>query len=272
MSDTIENDYVLGTDDEEIARLGLQHRVWRPRVLGTWRRAGFRAGQTILDAGSGPGFASLDLADIVGPDGRVIAVERSRRFLDALASESSRRGLANITPIEGDLDTLSLPRAGVDAVWCRWVLAFVIKPRSVLQKLADVLKPGGTLVLHEYFEYGTWRMTPPVRELEEFVTLVMTTWREARGEPNIGVHIPRWLHQMGLRIESTTAIVEAAAPGTPYWEWLNAFIVSGLGRLTALNAVDGTRASEIRHAISRAAALESRMITPGVLEILATKV
>jgi hypothetical protein len=33
----METDYVLGTDDGEIARLALQHQVWRPRVLRAWR-------------------------------------------------------------------------------------------------------------------------------------------------------------------------------------------------------------------------------------------
>ena len=73
-----EKDYVLGTNAEEISRLGLQHRVWRPRALDAWRRAGFRAGQVILDIGAGPGYAALDLAEIVGPTGKVIALERSR--------------------------------------------------------------------------------------------------------------------------------------------------------------------------------------------------
>ena len=34
------DDYLLGTRDDEIERLGLQHRVWRPQVLACWRRAG----------------------------------------------------------------------------------------------------------------------------------------------------------------------------------------------------------------------------------------
>ena len=40
MSSSSDRDYVLGTHDEEIARLGLQHRVWRPMVLECWYRAG----------------------------------------------------------------------------------------------------------------------------------------------------------------------------------------------------------------------------------------
>src|SRR5262249_55936375 len=60
MTPAAERDYVLGTHDAEIARLGLQHRVWRPRVLDAWRRAGLTSGWTAVDVGCGPGYASLD--------------------------------------------------------------------------------------------------------------------------------------------------------------------------------------------------------------------
>ena len=77
-------DYVLGTHDEEIARLGLQHRAWQSRALAAWRKADFGSGQTVLDVGCGPGFATLDLAEVVGRDGRVLAIDKSERFLDYL--------------------------------------------------------------------------------------------------------------------------------------------------------------------------------------------
>src|SRR5215475_13462482 len=95
-----DKDYILGTHDEEISRLALQHRVWRPRALDAWQRAGFTVGQTLLDLGCGPGSAALDLAEIVGPSGSVIAVDRSRRFLDALEAGRTRRGLGNIQALE----------------------------------------------------------------------------------------------------------------------------------------------------------------------------
>jgi len=119
-----ERDYVLGTRDDEIARLGLQHRVWRPRALDAWRRAGFSVGQTLLDVGCGPGFAALDLAEIVGPSGKVLAIDRSRRFLDATVAGCRQRGLHNVAPIELDLDEGTLPAIEADGAWCRWALAF----------------------------------------------------------------------------------------------------------------------------------------------------
>ena len=81
MPEKIETDYVLGTNDEEIQRLGLQHRVWRPTTLECWRRAGISIGSRVIDIGCGPGYATLDLAEIVGRTGEVFAIERSERFL-----------------------------------------------------------------------------------------------------------------------------------------------------------------------------------------------
>ena len=75
---TKERDYVLGTHDKELARLGLQHRVWRPVVLDCWQRAGITVGKRVLDIGSGPGYAAVDLAKIVGQTGEVVAIERSK--------------------------------------------------------------------------------------------------------------------------------------------------------------------------------------------------
>ena len=62
----LEGDYILGTHDEEIQRLGLQHRVWRPHVLAAWKKAGIGRGSRVLDLGAGPGCATIDLAKSLG--------------------------------------------------------------------------------------------------------------------------------------------------------------------------------------------------------------
>src|SRR5258706_1162201 len=108
-------DYVLGTQDDEIARLGLQHQVWRPRMLDAWRRAGITRGSRVLDVGAGPGYATLALAETVGPDGNVVALERSPRFAAELRSRVSQRGLANVRVSEMDLMHDVIDARGFDA-------------------------------------------------------------------------------------------------------------------------------------------------------------
>src|SRR5947207_3564693 len=140
-----ERAYIIGTHDAEIARLGLQHRVWRANVLEFWQLGGITAGQTVIDAGAGPGYAAADLAGIVGPSGRVIAIERSRRFLDALEAKQ----LDIVETVEFDLVEYDWPAGIADRIWCRWVLAFVSDPARVVAGMARALKPGAAILFHE---------------------------------------------------------------------------------------------------------------------------
>src|SRR6202051_3418624 len=123
-----DRDYVLGTHEQELARLGLQHRAWRPVALDCWQRAGITLGKRVLDVGAGPGYVAIDLANIVGPTGEVVALERSRNFVDAFREMVRSRSLANVQIHELDLMTDDLPAVDYDFAWCRWVVSFVDNP------------------------------------------------------------------------------------------------------------------------------------------------
>jgi SAM-dependent methyltransferase len=267
-----DDDYILGTSDEELARLGLQHMVWRPRALDAWRRAGFRTGQTLLDVGCGPGFASFDLADIVGPEGRVVSFDRSHRYLDALEAERDRRGIGHITAVEVDLDSAPLPVEGADGAWGRWVFAFMQRPRDLLGRVRDALRPGGTLVVHEYLDYSTWQHAPPVAEVDDFVALVIEQWRATGGNPDIGLFIPAWLGELGFEIREMRTIVDVVSPSEFAWQWTKQFLSVGLERFVELGHLTAQRAREIAEAFAAAEASPgARVVTPLVGEIIADK-
>ena len=76
MSATDGQTYPFGYGDEELQRLGEQHRVWEEENQRFLSRVGFGRGNTLVDLGCGPGFTTLDLARRVGPMGRIIAVDR----------------------------------------------------------------------------------------------------------------------------------------------------------------------------------------------------
>jgi SAM-dependent methyltransferase len=268
-----DRDYLLGTHDQEIARLGLQHSVWRPRVLDAWRRAGITQGSRVVDAGAGPGWASLDLAEIVGPGGKVHALERSERFLDHLNATAQTRGLLNIETTNLDLVTDPLPVEGADAFWVRWVLAFVADAPAVIDKLAATLKPGGVAIIHEYLDYGTWSMAPRSPALEEFRNFVIDDWRKSGGEPDIARFFPALLPQAGLRIRSLRPIVDVVGPSNYVWQWPASFVDSYPDHLVQAGKVDRDWADRV-HAEFRAAEENPNavMVTPMVLEVIAEKV
>ncbi len=272
MSEQRQQDYVLGTNDEEIARLQLQHEVWRPQVLDVWRRAGFGSGQTILDVGCGSGNASLDLAALVGPSGRIIAIDKSRRLLDIVDARARAADLANISAYECDLDRDPLPSVVADGVWDRWAMSFTTRPQDLIARVHERLRPGGVFVMHEYFDYGAWRTAPPSPEIEMFVRTVMEAWRQSGGEPDLGLQLPVWFDALGFEVQEVRPIVEAAAPGEPKWRWLAAFIESGRHRLEALGALTPVQSAAIGDALAGLAAdPRARMFTPALLEIVARR-
>ena len=269
---TTATDYILGTHDEEIARLGVQHRAWRPSALAAWKTAGIASGQVVLDVGCGPGYATLDLAELTGPSGKVLAVDKSEKFLNALDAQCRTRRIQNITTHRADLDMYEFAGVNADAAWCRWVFAFVTRPKDLLARLTKALRPGGVIVVHEYFHYATWQTIPSCPELEEFVRAVMTSWRHAGGEPDIGLSLPPWFEEMGFEVRSTQPILEIVQKDHPKWGWMRAFADVGRQRLVDLGFLTAARADAIWQAFQKIeTAPRSRMISPAVLEIVAQK-
>ncbi|HYJ83385.1 MAG TPA: methyltransferase domain-containing protein [Allosphingosinicella sp.] len=265
-----ERDYVLGTNDEEVERLGLQHRVWRPHMLDAFRRAGIGRGASVIDVGAGPGFAATDLAEIAGPSGKILALERSRRFLDVLEDRARRLGLGNIEAREQDVAEAGFGEGFAEASWCRWLLSFVGDPRRTVGHIARALKPGGRAVFHEYADYGAWRTLPPDPEVERFRDLAMRSWRESGGEPDVALRLPGWLEAAGLEIVGMRPLVHAVRKGDFIWEWPASFMASGAKRLAELGYVEVEEAERLATALDRAAE-GSWMITPLVLEVIARK-
>jgi SAM-dependent methyltransferase len=268
MSD--ERQYVLGTEQDEIERLGLQHRVWREHMLEGWDRAGIPEGGTAIDVGAGPGYASVDLAARVGPAGRVIALERSARFLAAAAERAGRAGYANVETREHDVSAEPFGENVADFAWCRWVLSFVAEPRRTVAHIARALRPGGTAIFHEYADYGAWRTMPPEPDVERFRSLVIRSWRDSGGEPDVALHLPNWLTDAGLEIVSARPLIEITRRGEPFWEWPAAFVAVNARRLAELGYVSADEGERLAGAIDRVAP-GTMMITPLVAEIVARK-
>ena len=267
-----DRDYVLGTHDDEIYRLGFQHRVWRPRALDAWTRARIGDGSKVIDFGAGPGFATMDLAEIVGPTGAVYALERSRRFLDTLEAQARARGLAQVRAFELDFATDAMPVSGADAAWVRWVFAFLPDPKAALKKLVDALRPGGGLVIHEYIDYQTWRLAPAAPNFERFVDEVVANWRGSGGEPDVGRNLPAWLTEMGLKLESFRPYVDVVSKDDNVWRWPIGFFDIHIDRLLELGRINAQMAQDMRDEFTRVSQKPGTlMVTPLVIEIIARK-
>lgn len=266
------DEYVLGTHDQEIARLGLQHRAWLPAVLDCWQRAGITHGKSVLDVGAGPGYATIDLAEMVGSKGKVVAVERSARFLSVLRETCAQRGLGNVTLYERDVIEEELPNGPFDFAWCRWLASFVKEPGVLVRKIADALRPGGSAIFHEYAHYTTWKCTPRRPALERFAEKVAESWRNLAGEADVGLNLIPLLRKQGCELRWAKPLIFCVTPGDYLWEWPASFIETGPERMEKLGVIDHAFAQEVRAEFAAAAAQEETvMLTPLVLEIVVRK-
>jgi SAM-dependent methyltransferase len=265
-----DGDYVLGTQDEEIDRLGLQHQVWRVPMLEGWARAGIEPGQRVLDVGAGPGFATIDLAEIAGPTGRVIAFERSPRFLAALEARAAQLGLVNVEAHEHDVAQAPLGTDMADAAWCRWVLSFVADPQATVRHIAHALRSGGIAIFHEYADYGAWQMMPPDPDVDRFRALVMQSWRDNGGEPDIALRLPTLLAAAGMEVVEARPLIRIVRRGDHEWAWPASFMAVNAARLHELGYATAEEAARFARALDDGPD-DTLMITPLVAEIIARR-
>jgi protein-L-isoaspartate O-methyltransferase len=113
-------------------------------------------GERVLEVGPGTGYYTLDVADGVGPQGRVDIADLQQEMLDHTMRRASERGLSNITPTQGDAQRLPYPDATFDAAYLTAVLGEIPDQDAALRELARVLKPGGRLVVGELFGDPHW--------------------------------------------------------------------------------------------------------------------
>jgi ubiquinone/menaquinone biosynthesis C-methylase UbiE len=140
--------YVLGHSEREMERLGTQARLIDPMTRRSFVAAGIGPGMRVLDVGSGAGHTATLAAELVGPAGEVVGVDRASATLATARARVQALGLRNVTFIEGEPGAISIDRP-FDAALGRYVLMFQRDPATLIRKVAAHVKPGGPLVFHE---------------------------------------------------------------------------------------------------------------------------
>ncbi len=107
--------------------------------------AELRAGERVLDLGSGGGIDVLLSARRVGPSGFAYGVDMTDEMLTLARANASAAGASNVEFLKGDIESVPLPDASVDVVISNCVINLSVDKPAVLREMFRVLVPGGRI-------------------------------------------------------------------------------------------------------------------------------
>jgi precorrin-6B methylase 2/uncharacterized protein YbaR (Trm112 family) len=111
---------------------------------------GLKPGMIVADIGAGSGVITLMMADKVGDDGKILAVDIQQEMLDRLAKRLKLKEIDNVELVKGTEKSPRLPAASVDLALMVDVYHEFEFPYEMMIEISKAMKPGGRVVFVEY--------------------------------------------------------------------------------------------------------------------------
>lgn len=232
---TTGGEYVHGTHQSEQARLALMNDIMNARTMA---EIPVRAGDRILDMGSGLGQMSIAMAKAAGADARVLGIERS---LDQIAQAEASRSESAFSADQVEFrqgDVLNPPfregeRGTFDLAFTRFLLEHVPDPLQVVKQMVQAVRPGGRVVLADD-DHDVLRLHPEPAGLRNVWHAYMSLYERVGNDPHVGRKLVQLLHASG------------AKPIRNTWVWFGACSGNELFRPTVTNLVEVLRGARDR--------------------------
>jgi ubiquinone/menaquinone biosynthesis C-methylase UbiE len=107
-------------------------------------------GMVVVDMGAGSGYHSFRMSPLVGPSGKVIAVDIQKEMLEIIQKRMEKEGVKNIETLLGEVNDPKLKDNSVDLILMVDVYHEFAQPYEMTQKMVKALKEGGRLVFVEF--------------------------------------------------------------------------------------------------------------------------
>jgi arsenite methyltransferase len=183
--------------------------------------AELRAGETVLDLGSGGGIDVLLSARRVGPAGKAYGLDMTEEMLALARRNAAEAGAGNVEFLKGHIEQVPLPAETVDVVISNCVINLSIDKPAVFAETFRVLKPGGRLGVSDIVAED--RLTPAERaERGSYVgciagALSRTEYQQGLAAAGFTEVVVAFTHQVGdglhgAIIKATRPVAATAAP------------------------------------------------------------
>jgi len=183
-------------DRDKLERLDHRAAMLAPATRLVLQQAGIATGMRVLDLGTGTGAVARLLAELVGPTGHVVGVDRATEALAAADRRRREEGLANVSFVEGDVDSWHHD-GEFDAVVGRLVLFHLRDPVAALTHHARSLRPGARVVVMD-LDASAMRSVPATPAVSETLGWILRGFKHVGANPMIGSRLGELLEAAGL--------------------------------------------------------------------------
>ncbi|MEV5538172.1 methyltransferase domain-containing protein [Saccharopolyspora shandongensis] len=219
----------------EHARLENLASLYDPGTAAICDQLGVTAGWRCADLGAGTGTVVKILADRVGSEGEVLAVDADTRFLEPLAG-------GPISVLAADVTSEPLPANRFDLAHSRLLLEHLPAAETVIESMAKAVRPGGWVFVEDLDWTTAMAVDPPSEAHERIIRACHELFTGTPYDPSCGRKLPRLLRRAGLTdigARSTALYLSAdSAHGLPGWEMLVEQLAPRLLELGLLSQAD----------------------------------
>lgn len=214
-------DYVLGHSDFEIERLQIQSAILANITRRLIHESGIRSGMSVLDIGCGAGDVSILLAEAVGPNGRVVAIDREERAIETTRSRAEAAGHRNVKAILAADDDIPVAEP-FDAALGRNILLHQPDPASMIRRAAAALRPGGIVAFHEPAIYlpNRFQAFPRVALFDQVAAAMNAVFVATVPSPDVAGRLFSFFSSAGLPSPHLIAECAIGGPESPIARWM----------------------------------------------------
>lgn len=205
--------YPLTRDAAEHARLAAQAAFWSADAAALFALAEIPAGAAVADLGCGTAHVALQLAQHVGPHGRVQALDNDARLVGAAAQDAADAAAVRFEC--GDAYATGWPAATLDAVHARFLAAPAGRIDALATEMLRLLRPGGVLMLQEP-QADSWDIPAAGPAWPRLLEWIRAGFRQRGGDFDAGRGAAERLAAAGAIELRTRRVVHHLPPGHPY--------------------------------------------------------
>lgn len=208
--------YLFGHSTQETQQLQLQASALFPATRHFLQQAGLCQGMRVLEAGSGAGDVALLAADLVGPTGQVVGIEKNPRILETARRRAQVAGALHVSFQEGDLTSFHGERQ-FDVLIGRYILQHLPEPATALRQLIQYVRPGGIVAFLEADLTRLGTCVPPAPLFEQVGEWIKEAFRRSGIDTQMGLRLYRVFQEAGLPAPQIAC--ESFVGGGTDWPW-----------------------------------------------------